>query len=266
MDLRSPDELLETSKMTKIFVDVVISEFEFLADMGFALIESQPTLVRYQKKGIEADVYWGRKSNELGFEIAWNGMRFSISELMRATAPDEAERYLNPVATSQSALNDGLARLASLVKRYAVPALEGDQNFYERLKHGRTAWSQKFALDVLEAQIRPKANEAFHHGNYREAAALYEQIRSPPHRVRDAEVEDCERARLERRCPMQSHLPILPHLVTRLTKPTKPSLRRRASLTSDRAPSRHGSPRAPVAGSTERTTPSRRRWASRAAN
>jgi hypothetical protein len=36
----------------------------------------------------------------------------------------------------------------------------------------------EYALDVLVNQLRPKAEEAFRRGDYRNAAELYERIRS----------------------------------------------------------------------------------------
>jgi hypothetical protein len=123
-------------------------------------------------------VYHGRQSYELGFEIGRVGVKYSISELIRATDPETARQYHSFAATTQSALTEGLAQLEGLVKRYGRRALQGDAEFFVALDNQRKSWADRYALEVLEGQLRPRADEAFRRGNYREAAELYERIRS----------------------------------------------------------------------------------------
>jgi hypothetical protein len=159
------------------FVDAVTRTFAFLTNLGFLRTEASPTIVRYRKGDVEADVYHGRQSFELGFEIGRGGVKFSMSELIRATDPETARQYRNFAATTQSALTEGLARLEGLAKRYGQQALQGDPEFFVALENQRKSWAAAYELEVLEGQLRPKAREAFRQGNYREAAELYERIR-----------------------------------------------------------------------------------------
>src|SRR5712664_413401 len=133
LDVRPTNELLDaTPTMTKrvtnngsepnhtplSFPDAVARAFAFLANFGLVRTETLPTIVRYRKGDVEADVYHGPQSYEFGFEIGRGDVKYSMSELIRKDDPDTAKQYRNFVATTPSALIEGLTRLAELVKRY----------------------------------------------------------------------------------------------------------------------------------------------------
>jgi len=165
------------SELTHLdFTGAVTRTFAFLTNLGFSQVEASPTIVRYRKDDVEADVYYGRQSYELGFEVGRKGTKYSMSELIRATDPGTAGQYRNATATTQGALREALARLEGLAKQYGQRALQGDPVFFLALENQRKAWVEEYALEVLEGQLRPKAEEAFRRGNYREAAELYERI------------------------------------------------------------------------------------------
>jgi hypothetical protein len=192
MDVRFGDELLDApgtvimGAETKIgrererlnFADAVRKRFAFLSDHGFTEVESLPTIVRYQKNDLEIDVYHGRQSFEIGFGIARQGSRYSLSELIRAADPAVAEKYRSDTATTPNGIAEALGRLQELVSRYGERALRGDVEYFSALESQRKSWAEGYALDVLEAQIRPKAEAAFREGDYRQAAELYEKIRA----------------------------------------------------------------------------------------
>jgi membrane peptidoglycan carboxypeptidase len=52
----------------------------------------------------------------------------------------------------------------------------GDPHFPFALESGRKKWAQSYALDILEEQVRPKAEDAFRRGDYSVATNLYESI------------------------------------------------------------------------------------------
>lgn len=160
------------------FADAVRKRFAFLRDRGFTETEASPTIVRYRKDDLEIDVSHGRQSFEVGFGIALQGTRYSLSELIRAADPVAAEQYRNEAATTPSRVAEALARLQELVERYGDRALQGDGMYFSGLERQRESWAQAYALDVLEGQVRPKAEAAFRDGDYRHAAELYEKIRA----------------------------------------------------------------------------------------
>ena len=160
--------------------------FAFLSDLGFSETEALPTLVRYRHDDVEVDVYYGRQSYEIGAGVTGFGIRYAMSEIIRAVDPETAKRYRNAMATTQEAVAAGLEELSSLMKRYGTAALRGDPQFFSTLKEQRKLWSEEYALDVLADQLRPQADEAFRRGNYSTAADLYARIRS---RLSPAEVK-----------------------------------------------------------------------------
>jgi len=192
MDLRFGDELLDATgtvimgagkeigrERTRLnFADAVRKRFAFLGDHGFTEVESLPTIVRYRKADLEIDVYHGRQSFEVGFGIERQGTRYSLSELIRAADPAAAEKYRNEAATTPNGIAKALARLQELVSRYGERALKGNAEYFSALESQRKSWAEGYALDVLEAQVRPKAEAAFQDGDYRQAAELYEKIRA----------------------------------------------------------------------------------------
>ena len=159
------------------FSTLAKERFDFLHDLGFVEIESSPTIVRYRKDSIEVDVYHGRQSYEISFGISHDGVRFSISEIIRAIDPETAKKYRNPAATTQDVLAKSLLKLEKLVKQYCKQALQGNQDVFEALNIQRKTWAKKYALEVLAGQLRPRADEAFRLGRYHEAAELYKRIR-----------------------------------------------------------------------------------------
>lgn len=160
------------------FVDAVRKRFAFLGEYGFTETESLPTLVRYRKGDLEIDVYHGRQSFEIGFGIAHQGIRYSLSELIRADDPAVAEHSRNEAARTPNSIDEALARLQELVKRYGERALQGDVEYFSALDAQGKLWSEEYSLDVLARQVRPKADTAFREGDYRRAAELYEKIRA----------------------------------------------------------------------------------------
>ncbi len=160
------------------FADAVSRSFAFLAEFGFTEIESLPTLVRYRKGDLDVTVYHGRQSYEIAFEVCRLGTRYSLDELIRAIDPDVAAQYRNYATLTPEGIGEGLARLEMLVRRYGERALSGDSTYFAALDRQRKSWAEGYALDVIAAQLRPKAEAAFRSGDYGQAADLYERIRT----------------------------------------------------------------------------------------
>jgi hypothetical protein len=155
----------------------VTRAFAFLSDFGFLQVESSPTIVRYRKGNVEINIYHGRQSYELGFEVSRDGTSYSISSIIRATDPETGKKYRNTAATTNTVLAQGLVKLVELVRQYGQRALSCDPDFFAELARQRKKWTEEYAIEVLESQLRPKADEAFRQGRYREAIDLYERFR-----------------------------------------------------------------------------------------
>ncbi|PND38350.1 hypothetical protein C1O66_12990 [Paucibacter aquatile] len=160
------------------FENVAKTTFAFLNDLGFSLVESLPTLVRYQNGDVEISVFHGRRSYEIGVDILYVGTRYALAEIIRVVDPDAAKRYSHAIASTAEGVVVGLEAQGALLKRYGTLALQGDPHFFSILEEKRTVWADEYWLDGLAKQVRPQADEAFHRGDYAKAAELYARIRS----------------------------------------------------------------------------------------
>jgi hypothetical protein len=174
------------------FPEVVTQRFGFLADYGYSAYEITPTMVKYRKGDLTIEIYYGRSSYEVGFELGRGDERYALSQLIRASDPTAAEQYRNWSATTPHELTAAVDRLVKLVTQYGEPALRGAPDCFDQLRHQQSSWSERYALDVLEQQVRPKAELAFRESRYREAADLYERIRE---RLSAAELKKLDIAR-----------------------------------------------------------------------
>jgi hypothetical protein len=122
-------------------------KFAFLQGAGFDVIESVPTIVRYRKGDIEIDVYHGRQSYEVGFGIAYEGIRYSLGAIISVTDPELGGQYRNTAAKTPKAIEEGLTVVADLVTRFGERALSGDPEFITALENVRELCWTKLLRD-----------------------------------------------------------------------------------------------------------------------
>ena len=168
------------------FEGVTRSRFAFLNELGFSEIEALPTIVRYRKDDVEVDVYQGRLSYEIGAGISYLGTRDVMAKIVRATDPEAPKRYGGGLTSTAECVVAGLEELSSLMQRYGNAALQGDPQFFSTLAEKHKVKVEEYWRDGLAGQLRPRADEAFHRGDYAKAAELYAQIRD---RLSPAEVK-----------------------------------------------------------------------------
>ena len=160
------------------FVEMVRREFAMLDKLGFSEIEALPTIVRYRKGQSVVDVYIGRKSFEIGFGVTFNGKRYSLSEIVRASDRELAEKFRYRVARDEPMLQEALVHLRTHLCSYGLGSLDNDRAYFSRLDNLGRIRGEEYALDVLAEQVRPKAAAAFRRGDYSEAAKLFGQLGS----------------------------------------------------------------------------------------
>lgn len=178
------------------FARAVRERFALLEALGFELTESCSTLVCYKKGELAVAIYHGRQSYEIGFEIAWQGERYTIYDLIRfAEAEETASGYRSYMTSTPQGVKEGLEILAEMVHHYGARALGGDPFLFATLDAKRKVWREEFALDMAVRRLRPTAEAAFRRGDYKEAARIYEEISS---RLTPAELK--KRAFAKKRC------------------------------------------------------------------
>lgn len=158
------------------FESITKEKFAFLCDLGFAIIESLPTIVRYRKRDIQVDVYHGRRSYEIGLGVTWLDTRYELPDFIAIADPQAADEYYTPMASTRDGVSECLTRLAELAKYYCGQALQGDSEYFAEAAEKHKSQMEKYWLEMNARQLRPQAHEAFRLGKYREAAELYKQI------------------------------------------------------------------------------------------
>lgn len=165
------------------FKDVVLSSFKFLVDFGLRPMEEKVTLVRYESAGVFLNVYHGRASFELGVEIGRlkePEAKLSIFDVVRWAGSEKAERFGQHVmfqVSSREGVQEFVPKLATLVKKYAIPFLRGDEDAYRTALESR---AKQYADEVREGNlrvVRSKVDAAWQAKDYAQVVELYGPIR-----------------------------------------------------------------------------------------
>lgn len=191
MDVQSVDEPVDAAQSIAMsdrrmlrFPDAVLVHFAFLTNDGFRPVLCEPTLARFESKRQIVTVYHGRQSYEVGLEIGpsatarVNKTPYSMSEIIRLVEPDKAEEYRNYVAQDAEGVEEGVRRLASLLRRYAAAGLFDDPDLFVRLERQRSAWKLNLARDLNLTQLRQKLDAAWRSRDYARVIDLLEPMRS----------------------------------------------------------------------------------------
>lgn len=158
------------------FSSKVEKHFGFLKNIGFSIVDSQPTFVKYAKDSTIVDVYHGRKSYDVSLGIFVFGERYSISEVIASGAPPELARFRNKVVKEPAYLDSVLVELSLLLKKYGMLILQGNIEACKKLENYRKMRSEQYSKMCLVKQIRPAAEKAFREKKYSKATELYLQI------------------------------------------------------------------------------------------
>lgn len=175
------------------FPPAVRKHFAYLIDLGFTVVHTEPTYMRFESDQIAVNLYHGRKSCELGAEIGLlGGPEYPFMALIRLTDPDLADRYKNTVALTRDSVGKGVQKLSETFKEHAWGALRGDLTVFARLDEQRKEMAHERATRMKVKRVRPGASEAFRVKNFERAVQLYESIESE---LTDAELKKLEYAR-----------------------------------------------------------------------
>ena len=125
---------------------------------------------------LEVDVYWGRKSYEVGAGVSFDGERYALSELIYLVNPQLADQYRNPTAATVDLLEPVVVRVTDMLKAYGAAAFANAETVETQLRKQRPLRIHEFALDSLARATRPAADEAFRSRDFAKAAELYSKI------------------------------------------------------------------------------------------
>lgn len=165
------------------FNGAVLSHFKFLCDLGFLPVEEEVTFVRYESSTVFVNAYHGRTSYELGVEIGRlkePKTKLSIFDVIRWAGAEKAEGFGQHVmfqVSSREGVQQFVAKLAVLVKKYAVPLLRADDDAYRTALEFR---AKRYADEVKEGNlrvVRTKADAAWQAKDYGQVVELYNAVR-----------------------------------------------------------------------------------------
>jgi hypothetical protein len=166
------------------FVDAVTSAFNFLVeDFSFTCVREDITLVRFESNSVFVNVYHGRVSFELNVEIGEltigeqrPEVSFTIGEILHLVNPTEATSYHPYQVHTVDSVKKFVAELAKLVKEYAIPALMGDHDFFQRVAEVQAKRSDAYLKDLRLNRTRTDVETAWHQKNYSRVIELYDSM------------------------------------------------------------------------------------------
>ena len=166
------------------FSEAVQSAFGFLQqDYGFRCVEAGPTFVRYESDLAFVNIYHGRASYELGFEVGRRPdvrgqpeSHYTMAEILQLAAAEAEAGNSCFQASTREGVQQLVPRLAALVRKYAPPALRGDPSTFDRLRELQSANSQRYINESRLARVREQAEEAWQKKWYPLVVRLYESI------------------------------------------------------------------------------------------
>lgn len=167
------------------FVGEALSNFDFLlTNFGFKCVTQELTFVRLESATVFVNLFHGRGSHELGFEVGLHTRAtslkheeaFSLYEIIVLNNAQKETQYSFYWAGTPELVKERMPMLADLVRRYAMPAIAGDQTIFEKLGALRHEASRKLERDSELRWVRPKAEEAWHAKDFKKVVELYQSV------------------------------------------------------------------------------------------
>jgi hypothetical protein len=165
------------------FTAEVVKEFRFLKEQfAFQRLATLTTLVSYESRDVFVNIFHGRSSFEVGIEIGQRTdpaelrERFSMPEILSAVGAPESHGFKGFQASTTQSVRDCVRTLAELVKRYAVPLLNGEPAAFDEVRRAQTARSAEY-VDAMEIRrVRLKVASAWHAKRFVEVADLLSSV------------------------------------------------------------------------------------------
>jgi hypothetical protein len=165
------------------FTERVTSSFSFLSEeYDFRVVKTEPTFVRYESSRVFVNIYHGRASFELGFEIGRldgtgkEESAYTLSMIIEHMGAQKTTGYTSFQCSTGDSLKQCVPKLAGLVQNYASSFLTGDPGAYTQLLKTRSDIGERITKDYKLRAVREKAIEAWLSRDYAQVADLYESI------------------------------------------------------------------------------------------
>lgn len=191
-DLEKVEFFIQLVKQTNLFdeklkrfVDFVRKDFRFLeTDYDFRITDIKSNFnyssVRYESKKVcvtahycppryEYDVAFGLLSDER--------QNYTIGELLALKNDfDLSPGYTFEKSTQIEIVEENVSWFASLLQKYGVEYLKGNSAFFQKLKENRERMSSEYTQEIINKQIRQKAEVAWKQKDYDTVSRNYKSI------------------------------------------------------------------------------------------
>ena len=167
------------------FTTEVLSNFRFLiTDYGFECVKANTTLVRYESESLFVNIYHGRRSYELNFEIGElerslnvqeNG--YTIGEIMDLYEVRNNLKFTFFQASNKDQTQKLIQKLSEYIKTYAKPILAGNHEIFGKLQMLRKKKSDALIKDIHLTKVREIADIAWKEKDYPKIVEVYESIK-----------------------------------------------------------------------------------------
>jgi len=166
------------------FIEEVLTQYDFLIkEYKFQCVKKDVTFVRYESKNVFINIYHGRISYELGFQIGLltdkgdiPEQHYTLSEIIESEGALDDTGYTYLQASTKEALKISIPRMAELVRKYAANYLLGNVTRFEKLALIQKRRSDEYIKEMELKRIRPKAEKAWQNKKYKEFVDLLEPI------------------------------------------------------------------------------------------
>jgi hypothetical protein len=173
----------ESGRAALGFTEVVLATFDFLIkEYGFHCVTTELTFVRYESQFVFVNIYHGRASYVLGFEVGQlvepgtAEQKFTIGEIIDLMSAQKETGFTFLQASTRDRVQMLVPRLAELARKYAGDALRGDPLAFERLQDLQSRRSKEYLKEMELHRIRQKADDAWRKKDYTTVVELYKSI------------------------------------------------------------------------------------------
>jgi len=167
------------------FREEVLSAFSFLVnEYGFRVVEDTSTFVKYESTNVFVNVYHGRSSYVLGFEIGQirdlsnrNEVIYSLGDILDLLGKRQEERYTFFQASTNERVKEYVLKLALLVRKYGKGFLHGETRLFADLLEASWKKVKAYERETALARARKEAENAWRERDYAKLVEIYNPVR-----------------------------------------------------------------------------------------
>jgi len=164
------------------FTNSVLTNFRFLAEMGFSPVQEEVTLVRYESASVFVNVFHGRASFELGVEIGVlcepteKVTLYDVVAWADALKREGFGQHVMFQVSSREGVQQFVPKLADLVRRYAEPFLRGNTTAYTEVLEARSRAARDYERQVQLDDLRRRVETAWNSKDFAGVVELYGSV------------------------------------------------------------------------------------------